>query len=57
MSLKSQLLGARGVTVVFGSGDGGVGDGDADPAPQQCFSNDGRNVTMFIPEFPASCPL
>ncbi|EPS98883.1 hypothetical protein FOMPIDRAFT_1125451 [Fomitopsis schrenkii] len=50
-------LGARGVSVMFGSGDGGVGDGDPNPATQQCFSNDGRNVTMFIPEFPASCPF
>ncbi|OJA15326.1 hypothetical protein AZE42_03348 [Rhizopogon vesiculosus] len=49
-------LGARGVSVIFSSGDGGVGDGDSNPATQQCFSNDGRNVTKFIPAFPASCP-
>ncbi|KAH9921162.1 tripeptidyl peptidase A [Fomitopsis serialis] len=49
-------LGARGVSIMFSSGDGGVGDGDPDPATQECYSNDGRNVTMFIPEFPASCP-
>lgn len=49
-------LGARGVSVVFSSGDGGVGDGNADPDLQQCYSNDGRNVTKFLPTFPASCP-
>ncbi|EGO27729.1 hypothetical protein SERLADRAFT_446956 [Serpula lacrymans var. lacrymans S7.9] len=49
-------LGARGVSVMFSSGDGGVGDGDADPATQECYSNDGTNRTIFIPGFPASCP-
>lgn len=49
-------LGARGVSIIFASGDGGVGDGDPDPATQECYSNDGRNVTEFIPGFPASCP-
>ncbi|OAX43341.1 subtilisin-like protein [Rhizopogon vinicolor AM-OR11-026] len=49
-------LGARGVSVMFSSGDGGVGDGDANPATQECYSNDGRNVTKFLPAFPASCP-
>ena len=51
------FLGARGVTLLFGSGDNGVGDGDADPATQICQTNDGRNQTKFIPLFPASCPL
>ncbi|KAI9457302.1 subtilisin-like protein [Russula earlei] len=50
------LLGSRGVSVIFSSGDGGVGDGDPDPTTQQCISNDGKNQTRFIPEFPASCP-
>ncbi|KAI8982751.1 tripeptidyl peptidase A [Trametes punicea] len=50
-------LGARGVSLMFSSGDGGVGDGEEDPALQQCFSNDGRNVTRFIPLFPPSCPF
>ncbi|TFY67410.1 hypothetical protein EVJ58_g1640 [Rhodofomes roseus] len=49
-------LGARGVSLMFSSGDGGVGDGDADPATQECYSNDGTNRTIFIPGFPASCP-
>ncbi|CCL99285.1 uncharacterized protein FIBRA_01301 [Fibroporia radiculosa] len=49
-------LGARGVSIMFSSGDGGVGDGDPDPATQLCYSNDGLNVTKFIPGFPASCP-
>ncbi|KAF8416931.1 peptidase S8/S53 domain-containing protein [Boletus edulis BED1] len=49
-------LGARGISILFSSGDGGVGDGDANPATQQCFSNDGTNKTIFIPEFPAACP-
>ena len=43
-------LGARGVTLLFASGDNGVGvDGD-------CVSNDGKNTAMFVPSFPASCP-
>ncbi|KAF8914260.1 subtilisin-like protein [Gymnopilus junonius] len=50
-------LGARGVTVIFSSGDFGVGDGDSNPSTQQCFTNDGKNVTKFVPAFPASCPF
>ncbi|KAF8969346.1 peptidase S8/S53 domain-containing protein [Flammula alnicola] len=50
-------LGARGVSLMFSSGDGGVGDGDANPATQQCITNDGRNVTRFVPNFPAACPF
>lgn len=43
-------LGARGITLLFSSGDSGVG------ANGTCFSNDGKNTTEFIPAFPASCP-
>ncbi|CAA7260134.1 unnamed protein product [Cyclocybe aegerita] len=50
-------LGARGVSVIFSSGDGGVGDGNPNPATQQCITNDGRNATRFLPTFPASCPF
>ena len=53
--LKTRMAGARGISVIFSSGDFGVGDGNPDPATQECFSNDGRNVTRFIPSFPASC--
>ena len=53
--LKASVAGARGISIMFSSGDGGVGDGDPNPATQQCFTNDGRNVTKFIPGFPASC--
>ncbi|KAK5072853.1 hypothetical protein LTR64_000737 [Lithohypha guttulata] len=43
-------LGLRGVSVLFSSGDFGVGtDGT-------CLSNDGKNTTKFLPAFPASCP-
>lgn len=42
-------LGARGVTLTFGSGDGGVGDSPG------CFAV-GTNQSMFLPSFPASCP-
>ncbi|KAF8912455.1 peptidase S8/S53 domain-containing protein [Mucidula mucida] len=42
-------LGARGSTVLFSSGDFGVGGGD-------CQTNDGTNQTLFQPAFPASCP-
>ncbi|SLM34572.1 tripeptidyl peptidase protein [Lasallia pustulata] len=43
-------LGARGITLLFASGDSGVGPTGA------CLSNDGKNTTMFLPSFPASCP-
>lgn len=43
-------LGARGTSVIFASGDYGVGKSGT------CKSNDGKNTTMFIPSFPASCP-
>ncbi|KAF4624138.1 hypothetical protein G7Y89_g14035 [Cudoniella acicularis] len=43
-------LGARGVSVLFASGDRGVG------LNKTCISNDGKNTTMFIPEFPTGCP-
>ena len=41
-------LGARGVSVLFSSGDTGVGSA--------CQTNDGKNTTRFLPIFPASCP-
>lgn len=50
-------LGARGVSLVFSSGDGGVGDRNPDPATQICLTNDGRNITRFMPTFPATCPF
>ncbi|PPQ63132.1 hypothetical protein CVT24_005772 [Panaeolus cyanescens] len=50
-------LGARGVSLIFSSGDGGVGDGRSNPATQQCITNDGTNSTKFIPTFPSSCPF
>lgn len=56
-ALMLKLQGARGVSLTFSSGDGGVGDGDPDPATQTCITNDGTNRTAFIPLFPASCPL
>ncbi|KAM5543114.1 hypothetical protein V8D89_002988 [Ganoderma adspersum] len=43
-------LGCRGVTLLFASGDNGVGGG-------QCLTNDGKNRTEFVPAFPASCPF
>jgi tripeptidyl-peptidase-1 len=48
--------GARGVSLLFASGDFGVGAGDAgsDPTNRTCFTNDGQNKTTFIPTFPAS---
>ncbi|KAL2825695.1 peptidase S8/S53 domain-containing protein [Aspergillus pseudoustus] len=42
-------LGARGVSVIFSSGDDGVG--------LSCLTNDGTNRTRFQPIFPASCPF
>ena len=43
-------LGARGVSLLFSSGDNGVG------ANNTCLSNDGKDTSMFLPAFPASCP-
>ncbi|KAH8982325.1 subtilisin-like protein [Lactarius hatsudake] len=42
-------LGARGVSILFASGDGGVGYGE-------CKKNDGSRVVEFQPIFPATCP-
>lgn len=41
-------LGSRGVSVIFSSGDSGVGSA--------CETNDGTNKTHFPPQFPAACP-
>lgn len=43
-------LGARGTSVLFASGDSGVGGSG------ECYSNDGRNSSTFLPNFPSSCP-
>lgn len=45
-------LGARGISLLCSSGDGGLG-GQDDSA---CFTNDGKNTSTFLPAFPASCP-
>ncbi|KAE8382864.1 subtilisin-like protein [Aspergillus bertholletiae] len=42
-------LGARGVSVIFSSGDSGVGE--------SCITNDGTDRTRFQQLFPASCPF
>ncbi|KAJ7246547.1 tripeptidyl peptidase A [Mycena haematopus] len=49
-------LGSRGVSVLFASGDGGVGDGNPNPATEQCYTNDNKRTARFLPAFPASCP-
>lgn len=41
-------LGTRGVSMIFSSGDTGVGSA--------CQTNDGKNTTRFLPIFPAACP-
>lgn len=41
-------LGMRGVSILFSSGDTGVGSA--------CQTNDGKNTTRFLPIFPAACP-
>ncbi|KAJ6616964.1 peptidase S8/S53 domain-containing protein [Mycena sp. CBHHK59/15] len=43
-------LGARGSSIMFSSGDAGVGGGD-------CLTNDGTSRKIFQPAFPASCPF
>ncbi|KAJ7350888.1 tripeptidyl peptidase A [Mycena albidolilacea] len=45
-------LGARGVSVLFSTGDQGLG---VDDLPT-CIANTGNNATTFLPVFPASCP-
>ncbi|KDQ19872.1 hypothetical protein BOTBODRAFT_27295 [Botryobasidium botryosum FD-172 SS1] len=47
-------LGARGVSVLFSSGDGGVAGSQTPPS---CESNDGKKAKQFIPTFPSSCPF
>lgn len=41
-------LGLRGASVLFSSGDAGVGSA--------CQTNDGKKTTRFLPVFPAACP-
>jgi len=48
-------LGARGISVLFGSGDGGAGSIASDD-PAACISNDGKNTFKLLASFPASCP-
>ncbi|KIK61924.1 hypothetical protein GYMLUDRAFT_165316 [Collybiopsis luxurians FD-317 M1] len=43
-------LGVRGASLIFSSGDFGVGGGS-------CETNDGTNRVQFQPVFPASCPF
>ncbi|KAI0284759.1 subtilisin-like protein [Russula brevipes] len=43
-------LGLMGVSVLFSSGDFGVGN-------DSCLTNDGTSRVQFIPAFPASCPF
>lgn len=45
-------LGARGVSLICSSGDGGLGGED----DSTCLTNDGKNRKTFLPAFPASCP-
>ncbi|KAJ7646048.1 tripeptidyl peptidase A [Mycena polygramma] len=45
-------LGARGISVLFSSGDQGLGIDDL----PTCIVNTGNNATTFLPVFPASCP-
>ncbi|KAI0101751.1 subtilisin-like protein [Nemania sp. FL0031] len=42
-------LGARGVSVLFSSGDTGPGSA--------CQTNDGKNTTRLLPTFPGACPF
>ncbi|KAH9926610.1 family S53 protease-like protein [Epithele typhae] len=41
-------LGARGTSILFASGDGGVAGGQ--------FGEQSQNCTVFVPSFPPSCP-
>ncbi|KAH8988390.1 subtilisin-like protein [Lactarius akahatsu] len=44
------MLGARGASVLYGSGNDGVGR-------RPCIVNDGTGRVQFLPMFPASCPF
>jgi len=46
----------RGVSVIFSSGDMGVGP-FVDSSQNLCLTNDGTHRTMFVPSFPATCPF
>ncbi|KAF2110282.1 peptidase S8/S53 domain-containing protein [Lophiotrema nucula] len=43
-------VGVRGTSLLFSSGDRGVG------GTGKCFSNDGKNTFKFLGDFPVSCP-
>jgi tripeptidyl-peptidase I len=45
-------LGPRGKTLLVSSGDSGLGGEEA----TDCEANDGKNTTISLPAFPASCP-
>ncbi|EIW75873.1 tripeptidyl peptidase A [Coniophora puteana RWD-64-598 SS2] len=47
-------IGARGTSLLFGSGDGGVGI--TGPASTACTPNNGSDAHVFLPMFPGSCP-
>jgi tripeptidyl-peptidase-1 len=47
---RMAMLGNRGITLLFASGDNGVGK------DKTCISNDGKDTAMFVPSFPDSCP-
>ena len=49
-------LGARGISIFFGSGDGGAGDAAGNDG-SLCISNDGKNTFKFLASFPPSCPF
>lgn len=49
-------LGARGISIMFGSGDGGAGDAASNDG-SLCVTNDGKNTTRFLASFPPSCPF
>ncbi|KAK0206859.1 tripeptidyl peptidase A [Desarmillaria ectypa] len=46
---RISFTGVRGVSLLFASGDSGVGNGE-------CITNDGTQTKNFVPSFPASCP-
>lgn len=49
-------LGLRGTSVLFASGDEGVGAGETKKDADKCVTNDGKNKKTFLPSFPPSCP-
>ena len=53
----TEAAGCRGVSLLFSSGDGGVGDGNPDPETQQCRTNDDNHTRRYVFRVSAPSPV